>query len=400
MVIKSRVYFFLLVGLIALCPACQDQNDAPAKDDAMTVRVTNAISCANGLTVADSIRYMRGGGDSFKPTIVNTFTGSSGPAPEGMKLIPGGTFSMGAVNPVGMEVGGHEVMNDARPVHQVYVDAFYMDETEVTNAQFAAFVNATGYITVAEKKPTKEEFPDAPEDKLIAGSIVFTPPANKVPLDDYLQWWRYEAGADWKHPTGAGSSIQGKENYPVVHISWQDAVAYARWANKRLPTEAEWEFAARGGKAGELYPWGNQLNPEQRWMANTFQGSFPNYDDAKDGFLGIAPVKKFQPNAFGLYDVAGNVWEWCSDWYNEEYYRQLANSTVTRNPTGADVSFDHTDPSSKKKVQRGGSYLCTDQYCTRYMSGTRGKAEWRSASNHVGFRCVRSVTNSKQMAAK
>ena len=400
MVFKFRVDFFLSLTIIAFLSACQEQNAAPVEAEAMNVRVTNAISCANGLTVADSARYMKGGGDAFKPTIVNTFTGVSGPAPEGMKLIPGGTFSMGAVNSVGMEEGGHEVMNDARPVHQVYVDAFYMDETEVTNAQFAAFVNATGYITVAEKKPTKEEFPDAPEDKLIAGSIVFTPPANKVPLDDYLQWWRYEAGADWKHPTGAGSSIHGKENYPVVHISWQDAVAYARWANKRLPTEAEWEFAARGGKAGELYPWGNQLNPEQRWMANTFQGSFPNYDEAKDGFLGIAPVKKFQPNAFGLYDVAGNVWEWCADWYNEEYYGQLANSSIARNPNGAEVSFDHTDPGSKKKVQRGGSYLCTDQYCTRYMSGTRGKAEWRSASNHVGFRCVRSVPGSKQIASK
>jgi formylglycine-generating enzyme required for sulfatase activity len=400
MVIKSRVYIFISLSVMALCPACQEQNAAPAKEDAMNVRVTNAISCANGLTVADSTLYMNGGGDAFKPTIVNTYNAATGPAPEGMKLIPGGTFSMGGVNPAGMQEGGHETMNDARPVHQVYVDAFYMDETEVTNGQFAAFVNATGYITVAEKKPTKEEFPGAPEDKLIAGSIVFTPPATKVQLDDYMQWWRYEPGADWKHPTGASSSIQGKENYPVVHISWQDAVAYARWANKRLPTEAEWEFAARGGKAGELYPWGNQLNPEQRWMANTFQGSFPNYDEAKDGFLGIAPVKKFQPNAFGLYDVAGNVWEWCEDWYNEEYYGKLSDSSTTRNPTGADVSFDHTEPGSKKKVQRGGSYLCTDQYCTRYMSGTRGKAEWRSASNHVGFRCVRSVPNPKQIAAK
>ena len=400
MVIKSRGYILIYLSVMALCPACQEQNAAPAKEDAMNVKVTNAISCANGLTVADSMLYMKGGGDAFKPTIVNTYTSVSGPAPEGMKLIPGGTFSMGGVNPTGMQEGGHESMNDARPVHQVYVDAFYMDETEVTNAQFAAFVDATGYITVAEKKPTKEEFPDAPEDKLIAGSIVFTPPANKVPLDDYIQWWRYEAGADWKHPTGAGSNIQGKENYPVVHISWQDAAAYARWANKRLPTEAEWEFAARGGKAGELYPWGNQLNPDQLWMANTFQGSFPNYDEAKDGFLGIAPVKKFQPNAFGLYDVAGNVWEWCADWYNEEYYSQLASSSTTRNPTGADVSFDHAEPGARKKVQRGGSYLCTEQYCTRYMSGTRGKAEWRSASNHVGFRCVRSVPNSKQMAAK
>jgi formylglycine-generating enzyme required for sulfatase activity len=310
-----------------------------------------------------------------------------------MVFIPGGTFSMGGVNPVGMQDGGHEAMDDARPVHQVYVDAFYMDETEVTNAQFEAFVKATGYVTIAEKKPTKEEFPTAPDDMLIAGSVVFTPPAVNVPLNDYHNWWSYVPDADWRHPTGANSTIKGREAYPVVHVAWPDAMAYAKWAGKRLPTEAEWEFAARASKAGELYPWGNKFKPEDKWMANIFEGEFPNRDIGSDGFVGIAPVKKFDKNAYGLYDIAGNVWEWCYDWYRPDYYKTLSNrGGITRNPNGPETSDDPEEPGIQKKVQRGGSFLCTDQYCTRYMNGTRGKGEWTSASNHIGFRCVREIS--------
>jgi sulfatase modifying factor 1 len=275
-----------------------------------------------------------------------------------------------------------------------------MDETEVTNEQFAAFVKATGYVTVAEKKPTREEFPEAPEENLVAGSVVFSPPAHPVPLDNYFNWWGYVKGADWRHPSGPGSSIEGKEKFPVVQVAWEDAMAYAKWAGKRLPTEAEWEFAARAGKTGNLYAWGNELKPDGKWMTNVFQGSFPNHDDGTDGFIGVAPVKKFPPNGYGLYDISGNVWEWCSDWYRPDYYEKLSRQGVAVNPKGPEDSFDPAEPGQPKKIQRGGSFLCTDQYCTRYMVGTRGKGEWRSASNHIGFRCVKEVPAEKKIASK
>jgi formylglycine-generating enzyme required for sulfatase activity len=264
-----------------------------------------------------------------------------------------------------------------------------MDATEVTNNEFSAFVKATGYITVAERKPTRAEFPDAKEEDLVTGSVVFTPPPGAVPLDNFLRWWSYVGKADWRHPTGPASTIAGKGNYPVVQIAWVDAEAYAKWAGKRLPTEAEWEFAARGGKAGELYTWGDELSPGGRWMANTFQGRFPGHDLAEDGFAGIAPVAQYPPNGFGLYDMAGNVWEWCSDWYRSDYYVQLSARELSVNPAGPATPYNEAAPGEREKVQRGGSFLCTDQYCTRYMVGTRGKGEWRSAANHIGFRCVR-----------
>ncbi|PWT76666.1 MAG: formylglycine-generating enzyme family protein [Bacteroidetes bacterium] len=377
--------------------SCHNTNNTDSVNDIFKVRVDGAVSCTSiGLIPADSVLYMHGGGNDFKPTIANEIK----PVADikGMVWIPGGEFSMGGVNPVGMQDGGNQAMNDARPVHRVYVDGFFMDESEVTNAEFAAFVNATGYITVAERKPTKAEFPDAPEENLVAGSVVFTP-AVVTDLSNHYRWWNYVKGASWKHPTGPDSDLKGKENYPVVQISWEDAVAYARWAGKRLPTEAEWEFAARGGKAGELYPWGNQFKPNDRYMANIYQGQFPSHDEGSDGFPGIAPVKQFPANPYGLYDMAGNVWEWCSDWYRPDYYARLAAWGLSKNPKGPDASFDPAEPGQKKKIQRGGSFLCTDQYCTRYMVGTRGKGEYRSASNHVGFRCVKDIVK-KELASK
>lgn len=364
-------------------------------------RIHDAISCtSNGLTKADSTLYMQRGGASFHPTVANTVKEFSVNIPDGMVLIPGGTFSMGAVNPVGITDGGHEKMSDAQPVHDVYVDAFLMDKTEVTNAEFAAFVKATGYITVAEQKPTKEEFPGAPEENLIAGSIVFSPPSAKVPLNNHYQWWQYVKGANWKHPAEPGSDIKGKEHYPVVQIAWEDAQAYAKWCGKRLPTEAEWEFAARGGRSGELYAWGNQLKPDNKWMANTFQGSFPDQDTAEDGVPRLSKVAAYPPNSYGLYDMAGNVWEWCNDWYRYDYYNMLAQDSISRNPGGPSGPYDPQEPGAKKKIQRGGSFLCTDQYCTRYMVGTRGKGEYRSTSNHIGFRCVKDITITKVLAKK
>ncbi|MBV9961959.1 MAG: formylglycine-generating enzyme family protein [Parafilimonas sp.] len=351
--------------------------------------IDNAVSCTKmGLTPQDSITYMREGGKEFKPTISNKAEPTV--KEPGMAWIPGGEFSMGSVNPVGMNDGGKEAMDDARPVHRVYVNGFYMDETEVTNAEFAAFVKATGYVTVAEKKPSKEEFPGVPDEDLIAGSIVFTP-VSTSDLTNHYDWWNYVRGANWKHPFGPNSDLKGKESYPVVHVCWEDAAAYAKWAGKRLPTEAEWEFAARGGKAGEMYTWGNQLKPNGKWMANIYEGRFPAYDEGLDGYKGIAPVKEFPANGYGLYDMAGNVWEWCSDWYRPDYYQSLAGEAVIKNPKGPADSYDPAEPDQKKKVQRGGSFLCTDQYCTRYMIGSRGKGEYMSASNHIGFRCVKDV---------
>jgi formylglycine-generating enzyme required for sulfatase activity len=393
--IKKKIDIFCLSTVILLVVLILERcgsADRESSKDIADRRIPNAISCtANGLTVADSILYMRGGGREIQPTKISSLH-YEGPTPPGMVWIPGGEFSMGGVNPVGMQVGGHEAMNDARPVHRVLIKGFLMDAAEVTNKQFAEFVKATGYVTVAEQRPTKEEFPDAPEENLVAGSVVFTP-KNVPDLNDPYLWWSYVRGADWKHPLGPGSGISGKDNYPVVHIAWEDAQAYAKWAGKRLPTEAEWEFAARGGDAGNLYAWGNQLRPDGRWMANVYQGKFPESDERVDGFAGIAPVKQFPPNKYGLFDIAGNVWEWCNDWYRADYYQMLSASKVANNPQGPDIPDDPMEPGVKKKVQRGGSFLCTDQYCTRYMVGTRGKAEYRSATNHAGFRCVKDVAS-------
>ncbi len=381
-------YCFAVAG-VTLLFGCGNQ--AGIKENLLGAKAATAISCTSiGLTPADSVVYMQQGGRDYKPSFIN-FGKPVAPAPEGMVWIPGGEFTMGSVNPVGMDSGGNLKMDDARPLHRVYVDGFYMDATEVTNAQFAKFVKATGFITDAERKPDAAEFPGVPAGTNIpAGSSVFTPPGKPVALDNYLQWWRYVPGADWKHPEGPGSNINGKDNYPVVQVSWLDAAAYASWAGKHLPTEAEWEFAARGGKAGELYPWGNQLRPDGKWMANIFEGSFPNGDVGLDGYKGLAPVKQYAANPYGLYDMAGNAWEWCDDWYRPDYYAQLANAgTTAKNPLGPNEPFDPDEPGAKKKVQRGGSFLCTDQYCTRYMVGTRGKGEVKSASNHIGFRCTK-----------
>ncbi|MBX3733628.1 MAG: formylglycine-generating enzyme family protein [Verrucomicrobiae bacterium] len=317
---------------------------------------------------------------------------AQGSAPEGMVWIPGGEFSMGSDAASESLCGQPGTTRDALPVHRVYVDGFWMDATEVTNDQFAKFVAATGYVTVAERAPTREEFPTAPPENLVAGSVVFAPTPGPVPLNNHYRWWAYVAGADWRHPEGPGSDLTGRGSHPVVHVAFPDAEAYAKWAGKRLPTEAEWEFAARGGLAGRLYAWGSEFAPDGRHMANTFQGRFPlrGGDLATDGFAGIAPVAQYPPNGYGLYDMAGNVWEWCHDWYRPDTYptRMLAGG-VPRNPQGPEIPYDPDEPMEKKRVHRGGSFLCTDQYCTRYMVGTRGKGEVMTGSNHLGFRCVR-----------
>jgi formylglycine-generating enzyme len=225
-----------------------------------------------------------------------------------MVWIPGGEFSMGADDSGESLCGLPGVTRDSQPIHRVYVDGFWMDATEVTNEQFDRFVKASGYHTIAEIAPTKEELPTAPPENLVAGSTVFTPTPGPVLLNNHFQWWRYQKGANWRHPEGPDSDIKGREKYPVVHVAYPDAEAFAKWAGKRLPTEAEWEFAARGGKTGQLYVWGNELKPNGEWMANIYQGPFPVKDTGEDGFGGLAPVKSFPPNGYGLYDIAGNAW--------------------------------------------------------------------------------------------
>ncbi|CAN5859120.1 formylglycine-generating enzyme family protein [soil metagenome] len=300
-----------------------------------------------------------------------------GPAPEGMVWIPGSTFEMGSSDPS---------FADAQPVHEVTVSGFWMDEHEVTNAQFEEFVKATGYVTVAERPLNPADFPGVPIENVVSGSAVFTPPARSVSLNNALQWWQYVPGASWRQPEGPGSSIRGREQLPVIHVSFEDAEAYARWAGKRLPTEAEWEFAAQGGRGGrQPFFWGDKLTPEGKWMANIYQGDFPHRNTAEDGYKGAAPVKSFPPNPYGLYDLEGNVWEWCSDLYRPDYYK---NSPKT-NPQGPSTSYDPDEPNVVKRVQRGGSFLCSDQYCVRYKPGSRGKGEVTSGADNLGFRCVK-----------
>jgi len=285
--------------------------------------------------------------------------------------------------------------SDARPIHRVRLNGFWIDRTEVTNERYARFVKTTHYVTTAEQKPKPEDFPRAPAEKLVAGSIVFTPPSRPVSLSDPYAWWRYVPGANWQHPEGPDSTIQGREKHPVVHIGYDDSVAYCRWEGKRLPTEAEFEYAARGGLDRKRYSWGDEFMPRGRHMANTFQGHFPDTNTGEDGHITTAPVASFPPNGYGLFDMSGNVWEWTSDWYRPDYYRILATEdAVALNPTGPSESFDPEEPGIAKRVQRGGSFLCTDQYCSRYMPGGRGKGEPSSSTNHVGFRCVKDASSS------
>lgn len=312
-------------------------------------------------------------------------------APEGMVWIPGGTFNQGAVNHDKMAMG-HE-----KPAIPVTVNGFFMDVDEVTNADFRKFVDATGYVTVAEREidweEMKKQLPAGtpkPHDSIMQpGSLTFKKTKNSVPnLYDFSQWWEWKIGANWKQPHGPGSNLAGKENHPVVHISYEDAQAYCKWAGRRLPTEAEWERAARGEQQNKVFFWGDDPTKLSK-MANTWEGEFPVSNTQADGFERRAPVRSYPPNDFGLYDMAGNVWEWTNDWYNTNYYKQMQRAgRVAINPTGAEAPFNERDPYARERVIKGGSFLCSDSYCASYRISARMATSLDSAQEHLGFRTV------------
>jgi sulfatase modifying factor 1 len=383
-----RKFNLMTVFILLLLISCKQNTENVSQDNSPPLIADTPESEANVITSCQDQIPQRFPSFSTDKPQKDTFP-STNISTAGMVLIPAGSFMMGADN--------KQARPDEYPKHQVSVDAFWMDATEVTNAQYREFVEATGYITTAERKPDWEEIkkqvpagtPRPPDDLLVASSLVFTAPANEVRLNDLSQWWSWVHGADWRHPHGPASTIEGKDNYPVVHVSWADAVAYAQWAGKRLPTEAEWEWAARGGLKEKVYPWGNEHVEAGKPKANTWQGSFPDKNSLKDRYYDTAPVKSFPSNAYGLYDMAGNVWEWCADWYRHDYYQSLAQQGEVRNPQGPEISLDPEEPLIPKRVQKGGSFLCHDSYCSSYRVAARMKASQDTGLSHAGFRCVK-----------
>ena len=303
--------------------------------------------------------------------------------PGDMIWISAGTFRMGSDRHYAEEA----------PVHRVAVSSFWIDRTPVTNRQFRKFVNATKYLTVAEIAPDPKDYPGALPHMLKAGSLVFTPPAAPVDLRNWRQWWAFKFGANWRRPYGPRSSISGLDNHPVVHIAYRDAEAYARWAGKELPTEAEWEYAARGGLDGAEFAWGDELMPAGRHMANTWQGEFPHGNVAADGYTRTSPVEAFPPNAYGLFDMIGNVWEWTKDWFSARHGAEAsAPCCIPEDPRGGPEagSYDRCDASVRipRKVVKGGSHLCAPNYCRRYRPAARHAQPVDTGMSHVGFRCV------------
>jgi formylglycine-generating enzyme len=308
-----------------------------------------------------------------------------------MVFIPAGTFRMGS---------DHHYPEEA-PSHRVAVDAFWIDRTPVTNRQFKEFVKATGHVTTAQIPPDPKDYPGALPHMIYAGSLVFSPLPRVTDLSDWSQWWTFLKGADWRHPYGPGSSINVLDHHPVVHVSYSDALAYAQWAGKDLPTEAEWEFAARGGLDGEEYAWGNALTPGGKHMANTWQGNFPLQNLSADGYERTSPVTTFPPNGYGVYDMIGNVWEWTSDWWSARHEADAPKACcVPQNPRGGaeDASFDPCQPDIRipRKVLKGGSHLCAPNYCRRDRPAARHAEPVDTSTSHVGFRCVLRPTRTSE----
>lgn len=377
--LKRNIVTKIIAGFytLTLIYACQQRTPPVAEH---TAQQTDA-SCSSSLP-------SRFGGKTI-PTGDSSTVNSKPVSHLGMKFIEGGSFIMGASDKEGRA--------DEYPAHRVELDGFWIDETEVTNKQFAEFVKATGYVTIAERKPDWEELkkqlppgtPKPPEDALVPAALTFTAPNRQVDINNPGEWWYWTAGANWKHPQGPNSSIKGKENYPVTQVAWDDAVAYANWAGKRLPTEAEWEYAAKGGLEDAIYPWGNEPIEQGKAKANTWQGNFPYKNTNWDKFASVSPVKSFKPNGYGLYDMAGNVWEWTADWYDKDFYSTLSGK-VSVNPKGSAKSNDPMEPNIPKKVTKGGSFMCHESYCSGYRVSGRMKSSMDTALENTGFRCVSS----------
>lgn len=380
--IKNTFSVFLLIFLFS-CQSSKKNDNNKATEE---VIVKSQECCVSA--VPDRFNGSIKSANSTSTVNIDSLI-KTNPAFEEMIFIPGGVFNMGARD-------AQFAREDEYPVHPVKVNSFFMDPHPVTNAQFQQFVKETGYVTTAEKDIDWNEFrkqlppgTPKPDDSLLkASSLVFTPPPHRVNLDDVSQWWAWIRGASWKHPDGPGSSLKGLENYPVVHVSWEDANVYAKWAGKRLPTEAEWEYAARGGHDDYVYAWGFERVNEGEPKANSWDGEFPVYNSARDGFELLAPVKQFAPNNYGLYDMAGNVWEWCADLYHHEYYKTFNPEEVADNPAGPETSYDPLEPNVQKRVIRGGSFLCNDSYCSGYRAAARMKSTEDTGMSHLGFRCV------------
>lgn len=368
------IYFLLLITA-NLFTSCKQQPEEKTKEISSH---DSTLSCESNIPSRFTIK-------KAADSLVNS-SGNKTARHDGMVLIPAGEADLGATDKEGRR--------DEYPAHTVVLKSFWMDATEVTNEQFKKFVDATGYITTAEKpidwEELKKQLPPGtakpPEEQLVPSSLVFKQ-TNTNNLTDYSQWWSWVAGANWKHPQGPGSDIKGKEQYPVVQVSWEDANAYCRWAGKRLPTEAEWEYAARGGLISNKYPWGNEDIDAGKPKANTWQGKFPAINTGWDKFQKAAPVSSFQKNGFGLYDMAGNVWEWCSDWYRADYFQTLQKAKSV-SPAGPSDSYDPEEPTIPKKVIRGGSFLCNPSYCKGYRVTSRMKSSPDTGMEHTGFRCV------------
>jgi formylglycine-generating enzyme required for sulfatase activity len=307
--------------------------------------------------------------------------------PEGMIHLPSGTFWMGSdIGNKALPLGSR---NNEGPAHQVTVDSFWIDIYPVTNAQYAKFVKETGYVTYSEVTPDPKDWPGAKPEMLFAGSIVFKQPKSKVDMRNYFNWWELKKGANWRHPTGPDSSIEGKDQHPVVHVTYKDAESFCKWAGKEIPTEAQFEYAARGGFDKKKYSWGDQPKHFTEPLANLWQGKFPYHNENKDGYLETSPVGSFPPNGYGLYDISGNVWEWVSDWYHPDYFR----TSPKINPKGVkrQQSYDPNEPGVPKRIVKGGSFLCSENYCTGYRPSARMATDPRSSSNHNGFRCVKHI---------
>ena len=394
MSIKQAIHSLLLFVFITTGIGCKEKAtpvEVEGHDslDCSSVSRASALGADIGVTIETQLDTL-----SSSSEVLDDYSG--------MVKIPGGVFEMGGDIPQGFEDMPKTALpqGDELPKHAVQISEFWIDEHEVTNAQFKAFVDATGYVTTAEKPIDWEELkkqlppgtPQPPAENLLPASLVFHYAPANASRDNLGNWWSFTKQANWRQPKGPGSSIDGKDAYPVVHISWFDALAYAQWAGKRLPTEAEWEFAMRGGEQNMMYPWGNEKTELGTNYANHLQGIFPYTNTIADGFEGTAPVKSFPANAYGLYDMAGNVWEWTSDWYSAKYYTELAEKGgIADNPQGPEEGFEVYNNLEKKKSIRGGSFLCNDDWCSGYRNARRMRNTPDTSMEHIGFRCVRDI---------